>query len=118
MHAFVLCNGEIRRDSDLLISPGQTGFMNGWGVFSTLRIYEGVLFAFDRHYRRMRHDARRMRVPMEISEATLEQQLLSLVEANGVKDGTLRVSIVRNRGGAFEGWEFVATLMSLRSQPG
>lgn len=103
MHSLLLYNGEIRETSDPLISPGQTGFMNGWGVFSTLRIYEGVLFAFERHYRRMCRDARLTRVPVPVSAAQLEQWLLKLVEANGVVNGTLRVAIVRNHGGAFEG---------------
>ncbi|MGA8596578.1 MAG: aminotransferase class IV [Bryobacteraceae bacterium] len=103
MHSLLLYNGEIRDASDPLISPGQTGFMNGWGVFSTLRVYEGVLFAFERHYTRMRHDAQLTRVPMSFSAAQLEQWLSKLVEANAVVNGTLRVAVVRNRGGAFEG---------------
>jgi branched-chain amino acid aminotransferase len=103
MHSLLLYNGEIGDASDPLISPGQTGFMNGWGVFSTLRIYNGVLFAFERHYRRMCRDAQLVHVPISVSATQLEQWLLKLVEANRVSDGTLRVAIVRNRGGIFEG---------------
>ena len=103
MHSLLLHNGEISKTSDLLVSPGQTGFMNGWGVFSTLQVYEGVLFAFDRHYRRMQRDAQLLRVPFTISAAQLEEWLLRLVGANAVRSGTLRVAVIRNRGGAFEG---------------
>jgi branched-chain amino acid aminotransferase len=76
--------------------------MNGWGVFSTLRVADGVLFAFDRHYRRMQADAERLHVPYDISEVQLERLLLSLVEANHAHNATLRLAIVRNRGGLFE----------------
>jgi branched-chain amino acid aminotransferase len=103
MHSLLLYNGEIHSTSDPLISPGQTGFMNGWGVFSTLRVYNGVLFAFERHYRRMCQDARLAHVSIPVSAAQLEQWLLQLVDANRVVNGTLRVAIVRNRGGIFEG---------------
>lgn len=103
MHGHLLHNGEIRRTSELLISPGQTGFMNGWGVFSTIRIYDGVLFAFPRHYRRMKHDAAMLHVPFTIPTDELERLLLKLVEANNAHNATLRVSVVRNRGGLFEG---------------
>jgi branched-chain amino acid aminotransferase len=103
MHASLLHNGEIRRTSDLLISPGQTGFMNGWGVFSTLRVYDGVLFAFARHYARMKRDAQLMHVPLVISAEELQRQLLKLVQANNAVNATLRVSVVRNRGGLYEG---------------
>jgi branched-chain amino acid aminotransferase len=103
MHRHLLYNSSIHETSEPLISPGQTGFMNGWGVFSTLRVYDGVLFAYPRHYKRMRHDAELMHVPMPLSEPELEQALLKLVDANGASNSTLRVAIVRNRGGVFEG---------------
>ena len=82
--------------------PGQVGFLNGWGVFSTIRVLDGVLFAFERHYRRMRHDAERMHVSFGFSQEELESGLLSLVEANQAHNATLRVVVVRTRGGLFE----------------
>jgi branched-chain amino acid aminotransferase len=76
--------------------------MNGWGVFSTLRVYDGVLFAFERHYERMKRDAARMRVPLELSASELHTMLSELIEANLAYNATLRVSVVRNKGGLFE----------------
>jgi branched-chain amino acid aminotransferase len=103
MHSYLLHNGEIHATSDRIISPGQVGFMNGWGVFSTIRVYDGVLFAWERHCERMRADARRMRVPFPDQPAELEHQLHRLVEANRAWNATLRVAVIRNRGGIFEG---------------
>jgi branched-chain amino acid aminotransferase len=103
MHPYLLHNGQIRNTRDPLISPGQTGYLTGWGVFSTLRVSDGVLFAFERHYQRMHTDARRVRVPFTLSEVELRQQLQRLIEANDARNATLRVSVVRNHGGAFEG---------------
>lgn len=77
--------------------------MNGWGVFSTLRVADGVLFAFERHWARMQKDAALMRVPMPASADEFRRDLLSLVEANRAYNATLRVAVVRNRGGFFEG---------------
>lgn len=77
--------------------------MNGWGVFSTLRVYEGVLFAFERHYERMARDAGRLHVCFSISASQLRKALLSLVEANKAFNATLRIAMVRNKGGLFEG---------------
>lgn len=76
--------------------------MNGWGIFSTLRVADGVLFAFERHYRRMRADAERMHVSFAFPERDLETLLLSLVEANNASNSTLRVAVVRNCGGLFQ----------------
>ena len=103
MHRHLLYNGEIRSTSEPLVSPGQTGYMNGWGIFSTLRVLDGVLFAYERHYARMKRDAPRVQVPFEITEEALKLQLAKLIQANDVKNATLRVAVVRNHGGTFEG---------------
>jgi branched-chain amino acid aminotransferase len=103
VHRNVLHNSEIRSASDKLIAPGQVGFLNGWGVFSTLRVTEGVLFAFERHYARLRRDAELLHVPFRLSQDELHSSLLSVVEANQAFDSVLRVALVRNRGGLFEG---------------
>lgn len=102
VHPFLLHNGRIRDTREPLLSPGQIGYLNGWGVFSTLRVTKRVLFAFERHYRRMESDARRMRVPFDLSPESLEESLLELIDANDAEEATLRVCIVRNTGGLFE----------------
>jgi len=103
MHRLLLHNGEICDAADLSLSPGQTGFLTGWGVFSTIRVYDGVLFAWERHFARMTHDAQKMRVPFPTDSAWLEAQLYKLIRANGANNATLRVNVVRNHGGLFEG---------------
>jgi len=103
MHPFLLHNGELRNTNEPLLSPGQVGFLNGWGIFSTLRVSEGVLFAFERHYARMQRDAERMHVPFPYSPSELRSALERLIERNGAADATVRVAVVRNRGGHFEG---------------
>src|SRR5579863_9898690 len=102
MHPLLLHNSEIRKAGEALLSPGQVGFLNGWGVFSTLRVCDGVLFAFERHYERMQRDAALVRVPFPFAAVELETALLSLVDANRAFNATLRVAVVRNRGGVFE----------------
>jgi branched-chain amino acid aminotransferase len=66
-------------------------------------VSDGVLFAFDRHYRRMLRDAELIRVPLNITPHALEKALLGLVEANRARHATLRVAVIRNKGGLFEG---------------
>lgn len=103
MHRLLLHNGEIRDAAELCVSPGQTGFLTGWGVFSTIRVYDGVLFAWERHFARMTHDAAKMRVPFPKDPAWLEAQLQKLIQANGAHNATLRVNVIRNHGGIFQG---------------
>jgi len=102
MHRFLLHNDSIRETTEPCLLPGQVGFLNGWGVFSTLRVADGVLFAWERHWARMVRDAKRLRVPLPESPEQLLAGLRSLIAANGATDATLRVAIVRNHGGLFE----------------
>jgi branched-chain amino acid aminotransferase len=103
MHRYLLHNDDTLNAADNIVSPGQVGLLNGWGVFSTLRVYDGVLFAWDRHWKRMQYDAQRMRVPFPAEPQWLQDRLLALVDANQAWNATLRVVIVRNRGGMWEG---------------
>jgi branched-chain amino acid aminotransferase len=103
MHRFQLHNGKILDTHEKSLSAGQVGLMNGWGVFSTLRVADGVLFAFERHWERMQRDAAKVHVPFPQDPAQLKSELLRLVEANSAWNATLRVVVVRNRGGLFEG---------------
>jgi len=103
MHRYLLHNGVIRETLEKVLSPGQVGLLNGWGVFSTIRVLDGVLFAFERHWARMRKDAGLLRVPFPEDKESLQGELIALVEANQAMNATLRVCLVRNRGGLFEG---------------
>jgi len=102
MHRLVLHNNDILDAHQKSLSAGQAGLLNGWGVFSTLRVADGVLFAFERHWERMQRDAARIHVPFPTDCDALRSQLLRLVEANSAWNATLRVVVVRNRGGMFE----------------
>jgi branched-chain amino acid aminotransferase len=99
---FILHNDEIKPVEQACISPGQIGALSGWGVFSTIRVSHGVLFEFGRHYARMKHDAELMHVPFPPDPDQLERSLESLAAANHRSECTLRVAVVRNRGGVWQ----------------
>lgn len=103
IHRYVLHNDAVRDAAALSLSPGQVGLLAGWGVFSTLRVTEGVLFAFERHWARMRRDATAMHVPMPEDSEAVRLKLLELIEANRVPNCTLRLVVVRNSGGMWSG---------------
>ena len=103
MHRYLLHNDEIRDTGAQDLSAGQVGLLNGWGVFSTIRVYDGVMFAWERHWERMRVDASRMRVPFPPDRDWLAERLHRLIDANQAFNATLRVAVIRNRGGMFEG---------------
>jgi branched-chain amino acid aminotransferase len=103
LHRFVLHNGQIQPATDLSLAPGQVGLLAGWGVFSTLRVADGVLFAWDRHWARITRDAAAFHVPIPTDSEQVRRSLLELIEANHAPNCTLRLVIVRNGGGMWAG---------------
>jgi branched-chain amino acid aminotransferase len=99
LHPHILHNDKILNANDRLLAPSQVGLLTGWGVFTTMRVAEGVLFAWDRHWARMARDAAAFHVAMPEDPERLHRQLLDLVEANRAYNSTLRLDIVRNGGG-------------------
>jgi len=103
LHRFILHNDRIQEASAETLAAGQVGLLAGWGVFSTLRIAEGVPFAFERHWARIQRDAALFHVPLPAAPEAVRARLLELVEANHAYDSTLRLAIVRNGGGMWAG---------------
>jgi branched-chain amino acid aminotransferase len=103
LHRFILHNDRIHEASETVLAPGQVGLLSGWGVFTTLRVADGVPFAFERHWARISRDAAAMHVPLPGDPESLRQRLLELVEANRAFNSTLRLVIVRNGGGMWAG---------------
>ena len=102
LHRFVLHNDRIREASEPALAPCQVGLLSGWGVFSTLRVADGVPFAFERHWARLTRDAAALHVPLPPDAEAVRRKLLELIEANGARQSTLRLVIVRNHGGMWE----------------
>lgn len=104
MHPHVLYNDQIVPATEAILRPGQLGLLAGWGVFTTLRIYEGIPFAFERHWSRITRDAGKINVSLERFERdAVRRQLLALVEQNESYEASMRLCIFRSEGGVWEG---------------
>ncbi len=103
IHANVLYNDRIVPGSEAILRPGQLGLLAGWGVFTTLRVYKGIPFAFERHWERLQRDARLLHVDISTGRGELRRRLLELARANRCPEASMRLCIVRSQGGIFEG---------------
>jgi branched-chain amino acid aminotransferase len=103
MHPHVLYNNRIHRADEKILQPGQIGLLSGWGIFTTLRIYEGIPFAFERHWRRLQRDAKLLHIDLWQKYEDVRQNLLRLIEANAATEATMRVCAFRSQGGFWEG---------------
>ncbi len=102
LHKFVFHNDRLVPMEQVRLSPGQAGLLSGWGLFTTVRIFEGEPFAFERHWRRLQKDAGRTRLPMPYSAEFTLKKLYEVVHANQVSEGTARIYLVYNKVGFWQ----------------
>ena len=103
IHENVLYNERIAPSDEAILRPGQLGLLAGWGVFTTLRIYKGIPFAFERHWERLQRDARLLHVEIPVGRDELRRRLIELARRNRCPEASMRLCIVRSQGGVFEG---------------
>jgi branched-chain amino acid aminotransferase len=102
IHGKVFHNDRIVPIEQMRLSPGQAGLLSGWGLFTTLRIFEGEAFAFERHWKRIEKDAERTHLPLPFSGAKVRIHLHELLRANKVREGTARIYIIYNKVGFWQ----------------
>jgi branched-chain amino acid aminotransferase len=99
IHRFVFHNDRLLPVAEVRLSPGQAGLLNGWGLFTTVRIYEGIPFAFERHWKRLLRDAERTHCPFPFEENVVRGQLGEVLRANHVREGAARIYMIYNQVG-------------------
>jgi branched-chain amino acid aminotransferase len=99
IHHFVFHNDRVLPVETVRLSPGQAGLLNGWGLFTTIRIHDGIPFAFERHWSRLERDAERTRCPFPFAADTVREQLAMLLQANTVQEGAARIYAIYNQVG-------------------
>lgn len=102
IHRLVFHNDRLIPIEQVRLSPGQAGLLCGWGLFTTLRIFQGEAFAFERHWRRLEKDAGRTRVPFPFDPEQVRRHLGELLRANQVVEGTARIYMIYNRVGFWQ----------------
>jgi branched-chain amino acid aminotransferase len=77
---------------DAQISPLDHGLVVGDGVFETLRVYDGVPFAWRRHHDRLCHSAEGLGLAVP-SSATLRAAADDVLRANASREARLRITV-------------------------
>ena len=102
IHRYVHHNGRMLPIEEARLSPGQAGLLSGWGLFTTLRVFHGVPFEYERHWRRLERDAARTRLPFPFDAELERAQVMELVRANEVLEGTARIFAIYNKFGFWQ----------------
>ena len=105
IHRYVFHNERLATIEEVRLSPGQAGLISGWGIFTTVRVFEGIPFAFERHWKRLERDANRTHIPFPFNADRVREQLGEVLRANHVKQGCARIYAIYNQVGFWRSGE-------------
>jgi len=95
----VWINGRIVRGDDAALSVFDRGARDGGGLFETVRVYGGRPFAWPRHLERLVLGAAVLGFPVPASPASLREAVDALLEAQGLVDAVVRITVTRGVAG-------------------
>jgi branched-chain amino acid aminotransferase len=98
MAATVNVNGQISSGDRAVIPVFDHGFLYGEGIYETLRTYDGRLFLFDRHMRRLRNSARLIDLAIPFRDDELAAKIGDTIAAANLAGQEAYVRVVITRG--------------------
>ncbi len=85
-------NGSLVDEREARVSPFDHGLLVGDGVFETLRVYDGIPFAWRRHVERLTHSAQGLGLALpDLSD--LRSAGDAVLHANELRDARLRITV-------------------------
>lgn len=100
MEELIYINGTLVPRSEAHISVSDHGFLYGYGLFQTVRAYNGKLFLLDRHIKRLHEAAEVIGLGKKVAELDLEKACLDTLKANELQDARVRLTVTNGDGAA------------------
>ncbi len=94
----VYLNGKLMPASEARLSPFDYGFLLGFGLFETMRCYDGRIFRLDRHLARLMKSAEALGIASKIGGFDLADACCQVLKANGLSDARIRLTISAGEG--------------------
>lgn len=103
MAEIVYLNGSFVARAEALVSVYDHGFLYGYGLFETMRAYNGRIFRLERHIGRLLEAASALKMDIGLTAVGLEEACRATLAANGLKEARLRLTVSRGEAGPFPG---------------
>jgi branched-chain amino acid aminotransferase len=103
MEELVYLNGSLVPRGEARISAFDHGFLYGYGLFETMRAYNGKIFLLDRHLKRLLASAELIGLSSALAGAELGQACVDVLRANDLEDARIRLTVSKGDAGAFSG---------------
>ena len=102
MREVVYLNGSLMPPSQARVSVFDHGFLYGYGLFETMRAYNGRVLLLERHLNRLLEAALLLGLA-GLNAAELGKACTTTLKANGLKSARLRLTVSRGEAGSLTG---------------
>lgn len=97
MSEIVYLNGSLLPINEARISPVDYGFLYGFGLFETIRAYDGKVPFLDKHLSRLARSAETMGLPATILD--IGKAVMDTLRANKLNNARIRITVSAGEGG-------------------
>lgn len=98
MMMMVFLNGHLLPQDEALVSAADRGFTLGDGLFETIKVRSGRPLRLEAHLARLRAGAALLRLELPSSGDELAAAMTAVLDANGLTDAVLRLTVSRGPG--------------------
>jgi branched-chain amino acid aminotransferase len=93
MEDIVYLNGSMVPRSRALISVFDHAFLYGYGLYESMRTYDGKFFLLERHIKRLLAAAETIKLGPKLADTDLEKACRETLAINDIKDARLRITV-------------------------
>ncbi len=91
----VYINGQFMPKEKAQVSVMDRGFLYGDGVYEVIPVYNGKLFLFEEHIKRLNYSLEQIRLDVDWSKQQWQQMMENLIEKNGAGNLGLYLQVTR-----------------------
>lgn len=85
-----ILDGKLKKQG--CISPIEEGYLYGYGLFETIKVYKGKMYFFSEHIRRLKGDLVKINLNSYIDIEKIEKSCYKLIETKNLKNGAIRIT--------------------------
>jgi branched-chain amino acid aminotransferase len=98
MKEIVYLNGKFIPREKAYISISDHGFLYGYGLFESMRAYNGKIFLLNRHIKRLHDAAKVIGLESKLKDIDLEKACNETLAANKLKEARVRLTVTNGEG--------------------
>ncbi len=92
---YIYCNGKIFLKDEANIVFDTDGVLFGWGMFETMRIYQGNIFLLQEHLTRLVKSCSLFDIPFTLSNEKIVEELRRYIQEVKIQNSVLRITVIK-----------------------